>query len=278
MVSRSAAQTGAAVVAGGGWSASAPQSASRAAGETGDAASCVGAAQAAANRVADALLGGARNFAVDRALADQLTVIVPGLRHVVRRARTFRRHALDAAVHRGCTQLLDLGAGIPTTGAPRWPGIAVYVDNDPVAVADLRRVASPGRFVMSADILAPEALLDLIDDLGLLRLHEPVTVLLTMVLHHLDDVGARYLLTTLAQRLAAGSRLIVSALTSDALTDAQRHAVVTAYTAAPRLYLRTTEQTSAILTAGHLRVPHPCGRGGLFTATVTVPGTDGTRR
>ncbi|GAA1563497.1 hypothetical protein GCM10009827_101390 [Dactylosporangium maewongense] len=226
----------------------------------------------AVSRVMNALLDGHLNFAADRALAAQLATIVPGLRRVMHRARAFRRRALHTAVRSGCTQLLDLGAGFPAGDELAWPGTVVQVDRDPVVVADLNRATSRGRAVLAADLLAVDPLLDLIAERGLLRLDAPVTVLLTMILHHLEDVAARQLLTCLTRRLPTGSRLIVSVLTSDPLTDPQRAALTTRRTVTLPLYLRTAERTAAILAAADVPVRSATGRSGLLTAAITLSG------
>ena len=67
-----------------------------------------------AARVYDYLLGGAHNFAADRALAEQLIQVLPTARQVARANRSFLRRAVRHLVGQGITQFLDLGSGSPT--------------------------------------------------------------------------------------------------------------------------------------------------------------------
>src|SRR2546430_407852 len=61
----------------------------------------------------DVLVGGANNFAADRAEAERLLGVCPGLRGVVRENRAFLERAVAWAASRGVTQFADLGAGLP---------------------------------------------------------------------------------------------------------------------------------------------------------------------
>src|SRR4051812_23787692 len=67
-------------------------------------------------RMYDYFLGGAHNFAVDRAAAVAVEKAVPGLRPLARENRSFLRRAVQYLVHQGIRQFLDLGSGIPTVG------------------------------------------------------------------------------------------------------------------------------------------------------------------
>src|SRR5690606_14994117 len=93
-------------------------------------------------RVYDYLLGGKDNFAADRAAAEQLIAVSPGVREGVRAHRAFLRRAVRyRAAEAGMKQFLDIGTGIPT----QWnthevaqeivPEARVaYVDNDPIVL------------------------------------------------------------------------------------------------------------------------------------------------
>jgi hypothetical protein len=103
-------------------------------------------------RVYDFFLGGSHNFAVDRAMAEQLLKSAPDVAEVMRANRAFLRRAVRFMIERGITQFLDVGSGIPTVGNVHEVAQAVnpdtrvvYVDIDPVAVAHSRAMLRAGR-------------------------------------------------------------------------------------------------------------------------------------
>jgi hypothetical protein len=63
--------------------------------------------------VYDVLVGGADDFAADRAEAERLLGVCPGLRGVVRKNRAFLGRAVAWAASQGVTQFADLGVGLP---------------------------------------------------------------------------------------------------------------------------------------------------------------------
>src|SRR6185369_3491032 len=96
-------------------------------------------------RVYDFFLGGSHNFAVDRAMAEQLLTLAPDVAEIMRANRAFLRRAVRFMVNEGITQFLDIGSGIPTVGnvhevaqAADPDARVVYVDIDPVAYAHSR--------------------------------------------------------------------------------------------------------------------------------------------
>ena len=72
--------------------------------------------QPSAARVYDYFLGGAHNFAVDRALAEQIAAMTPNIGETMRSNRVFLRRAVRYLVAQGVRQFLDIGSGIPTVG------------------------------------------------------------------------------------------------------------------------------------------------------------------
>src|SRR5262245_38985911 len=93
-------------------------------------------------RMHDYWLGGGRNFAVDRELADTIARVMPGIEDVSRLNQAFLRRAALFMVDAGIRQFLDVGSGIPTIGNLHEivqrvdPACrVVYVDADPVTVA-----------------------------------------------------------------------------------------------------------------------------------------------
>ena len=75
----------------------------------------------------DYWLGGAHNFAVDRAQADRIEASNHTARHAARSNRDFLRRVVQRCLADGIDQFLDLGSGVPTVGnvhevAPLGPG------------------------------------------------------------------------------------------------------------------------------------------------------------
>lgn len=232
----------------------------------------------ASNRLLNAWYGEDRNFAADRALADQLAELAPALPAAAQLARQARRAALTAAYTTGITQVLDLGAGIPTGDGDPPPGTVngrdvrvVYLDHDPVAVAALRatyRQRSPLVVAAAADVTAPGPLLDALTERGVFDPAAPTLVILSLILHHLADFQALHLLDVLHQRLALRSRLLVSAFIGDPLPADIRDRLTDLYPPAPPLVLRTAAQTSALLRETGWAAPTRGARGGLYTAVL----------
>ena len=127
-------------------------------------------------RVYDYYLGGAHNFAVDRAVAEQTLRLMPGLDKLMQANRAFLRRSVRLLVGMGVRQFLDLGAGIPTVGnvheiaqgaAPE--SRVVYVDKDPVAVAHSQVMLedNTGADVLLADMRDVQSVLADVDALAL---------------------------------------------------------------------------------------------------------------
>ena len=148
-------------------------------------------------RMYDYLLGGSRNFAADRDLADRMISHSP---RVVAGARANRaclaRMVRHCTTDLGITQFLDLGCGIPATGAVHEIAHALapaariaYVDHDPVVVAYARDllVDQSTVTVTHADLRDPPAVLGAPGVAGLLDLQKPVAVLALAVLHFVAD-------------------------------------------------------------------------------------------
>ena len=88
-------------------------------------------------RVYDYWLGGKENFAADRAQADKLAELFPGIRQLVRGNREFIIRAVSWVAGQGVSQFVDVGAGLPTSPntheaaqAVNHTAKVVYVDND----------------------------------------------------------------------------------------------------------------------------------------------------
>jgi S-adenosyl methyltransferase len=174
-------------------------------------------------RVYDALIGGKDNFAVDRAMAQEMIDKVPHAQD----AALLNRAALVRAVHflvtsAGIDQFIDLGSGLPTQenvhqiAQRHCPGAhIVYVDNDPMVLAHGRALLATDDTtrVISADFREPDKVLG---DPGLLELIDfsrPIGMIMCGILHHIrDDENPKKLVADYSDRLAAGSYLFITQL------------------------------------------------------------------
>jgi SAM-dependent methyltransferase len=197
-----------------------------------------------AARVFDYFLGGAHNFEVDRRLAEQIASLTPNLAETMRANRAFLRRAVRYLVGAGIDQFLDLGSGLPTGGNVHEvarevdPGTrVVYVDNDPVAVAQSRAILAGDErtAVVQADVREPDRILAEAAGSGLIDLDQPVAVILAGVLHFVPDTDDPVgIAARLRAALVPGGHLVISHATQ----DGQPPEVL----AAQRLSARTTTE------------------------------------
>jgi hypothetical protein len=181
--------------------------------------------QPSAARIYDYSLGGAHNFAIDRAVAEGLYQVYPDARLVGRTNRAFLQRAVRLCCAQGLTQFLDLGSGIPTVGNVHEIAHqidpecrVVYVDNDPVAVAHTREMLAgvANATIVDADLLQPETVVDAPNAQRLLDFTRPVALMMVAVLHYVSiDRDAPAIVAGYLSRLAPGSCLVVSHTTTD---------------------------------------------------------------
>ncbi|RKT51576.1 SAM-dependent methyltransferase [Saccharothrix australiensis] len=147
-------------------------------------------------RVYDYWLGGAHNFAVDRAVGDKVLGDVPVLKNVILNHRAFLRRAVRYLLARGIRQFLDLGSGIPTVGnvheiaqAVDPTAKVVYVDIDPVAVAHSRAILTGNESVavLQTDVRDARGVLKSPEVRDLLDFDRPIAVLMVALLHFVPD-------------------------------------------------------------------------------------------
>jgi O-methyltransferase involved in polyketide biosynthesis len=170
-------------------------------------------------RVYDAILGGKDNFAVDRAVADQILDAVPGAQASAQAHRAFLGRAVRFIVESGIRQIVDLGAGLPTVqnthtvAQDAQPSTTVvYVDNDPVVLAHARALLAQNDRVgvLDADFHDP-GLLERPELRALVDTDQPYALIVAGVVHHIgDDQVAQTLVERYKQRLPAGSYLVLT--------------------------------------------------------------------
>jgi SAM-dependent methyltransferase len=171
-------------------------------------------------RMYDYALGGAANFQADRDAAREVLKRDPeGMVHA-RANRAFLRRAVRELVAVGVRQFIDLGSGVPTVGhvheiAQRTAPDArvVYVDNEPVAASYSRELLAgvPGTAALQVDLRDVAGVLEHPETRRLIRLDEPVAVLMFAVLHFvLDDREVTDVIAGYRDRTAPGSHLVMS--------------------------------------------------------------------
>jgi S-adenosyl methyltransferase len=175
-------------------------------------------------RACDYLLGGRASFAADRALAQRLEGLYPGLRNVLFSSRSFAADAVARIARGGVEQYLDVCAGLPTTPAPHEAARAfqpaarvAYVDRDPAVVQHGRALVPAGVRYAAGDLAEPEAILASGDLAGFIDFSRPVCLILTLALQVLDPGTARAVCGVLVRALAPGSYLVATAATGDSV-------------------------------------------------------------
>ena len=179
-------------------------------------------------RAYDYLLGGKDNYAADRAAAEAMLKIYPGLVFAVRANRAFLGRAVRyLAAEAGTRQFLDIGTGIPTAGnthqvaqdiAPE--SRVVYVDYDPIVLAHARALLTSHEAgatdYIHADLRDTGAILTQADKL--LDFTKPVAVTLIAILHAIPDADdPHHIVATLMDAMPPGSHLAISHPASDLL-------------------------------------------------------------
>jgi hypothetical protein len=147
-------------------------------------------------RVYDYWLGGHHNLVVDRELGERMATLDPRIPAACRANRAFLGRAVRFLLSQGIRQFIDLGSGIPTAGnvheiAQQFaPGSrVVYVDRDPVAVAEARKLlaSNGGAAVIQADVRDPDRILAAPETVRLIDFRQPVALMFVAILHFVLD-------------------------------------------------------------------------------------------
>jgi hypothetical protein len=177
-------------------------------------------------RTYDYLLGGKDNFAVDRTLGDRFIKDLPGSRAIAFDNRgALIRAVREIAMNTQVRQFIDLGSGLPTADnvhqvaqrhAPESK--VVYVDNDPVVLAHGRALLAENdrTTVFQADLRDPKAIYDSPETRALIDFDQPVAIILSAVLHHLnDDEDPAAVVRFWYDRIPSGSYVFISHFRSE---------------------------------------------------------------
>lgn len=187
-------------------------------------------------RMYDHLLGGTDNYQVDREACEKLLRIAPSTRELALVNRAFLvRSVRYLAREHGVRRFLDHGSGLPTR--PNVHQVAqevdpssqvVYIDNDPVVHAHGRMMLAEDpqtTAVLLADMRETDRIFGSPEVQRLLQGDQPVAALFVSVLHCIPDSDDPWgLVRQVAERLPAGSYMVISQLASD---DAELRSVIT---------------------------------------------------
>jgi len=206
-------------------------------------------------RVYDVHLGGAHNFAVDRAVAREVAAVMPELPMLLRANRSFLRRAVRHLVRQGITQFLDLGSGIPTVGNVHDAAQSmdpacrvVYVDIDPIAVAHSHGLLKGNRnaVAINGDLCDSAAILARLGDI--LDFRKPIAVLMVAVLHFVaDEVRPERIVRDYLAATVPGSYLVLSHGTRPEVTDESVEAATELYSqSVERFHLRTAAEITRL--------------------------------
>jgi hypothetical protein len=185
-----------------------------------------------AARMYDYHLGGAHNFAPDRALASQVEQVSPWVKDVARINRAWLHRVVNFLMSQGIRQFLDLGSGIPTVGNVHEiaqhadPATRVaYVDNEPVAVHHSHELLQDNENagIAWADVCDPRAVLEHPEVTRLIDFTEPVGLLIVGLLLFIDDdADPAGLVASYRSACPAGSYLAISTMSQDEADPATR--------------------------------------------------------
>jgi SAM-dependent methyltransferase len=208
-----------------------------------------------AARMYDYSLGGAHNFAADRAAADALWEVLPDAPLVGQSNRAFLQRVVRYCCEQGVGQFLDLGSGIPTAGNVHEIALrldpqcrVVYVDNEPIAVATTQRLLTdvPNAAIVPADIRQPDLVLTA-PETSLLDFSRPLALMLVAVLHYVSDVDDPVgLVRQYASVLAPGSLVAISHTTQDPRPEVAAAMQRVWDDAGLEFFHRTREQVAAL--------------------------------
>ncbi|MGY4772734.1 SAM-dependent methyltransferase [Kribbella sp. CWNU-51] len=177
-------------------------------------------------RTYDYLLGGKDNFAVDRAFGDKFITDLPGSRQIAPDNRgALIRAVREIVSNTPVRQFVDLGSGLPTADnvhqvAQRYAPDAkvVYADNDPIVLAHGRALLAENdnTTVIQADLRDPKAIFDHEETRRLIDFTQPVGVIFSATLHHVnDDEDPAGLVRFWYDRIPSGSYVFISHFRSE---------------------------------------------------------------
>ncbi|NEW39905.1 SAM-dependent methyltransferase [Nocardia cyriacigeorgica] len=171
-------------------------------------------------RVYDYLLGGKDNYPVDQEIGDHFKINLPGSVAIAFGNRQALVRGVRDIARSGVEQFIDLGSGLPTADnvhqiAARYTDSAkvVYVDNDPIVLAHGRALLATDKntTVVQADVREPERIRDNDEVARLIDFDEPVAIVFSAILHHLnDDEDPIGVVSYWRDQIPSGSQVFIS--------------------------------------------------------------------
>jgi hypothetical protein len=166
--------------------------------------------------------------------------LVPDAMMACRFNRRFLQYAVRfLASSAGIRQFIDIGTGLPTQGNVHEVAQSVepaarvlYVDNDPVVVSHAQALLmnAPTVVAINRDLRYPRKIIEHPALQALIDLDQPVAILLVAVLHFIGDHDDPYqIVDELKKAIPAGSYLVLSHVTSDAVSAGVSHKVQQLY-------------------------------------------------
>jgi len=184
---------------------------------------------ATAARIYDYFLGGTHNFPADREAAETIIAMFPSTRTAAQVNRAFLRRTVRFVGKQGVIQFLDIGSGIPTEGnvheiaqEAEPQARVVYVDIDPVAVAESQEMLEHNEFAVAihGDACEPRSIVEHPMVRKVIDFEKPVGLLLSALLHFVsDDDDARTIVRQLLVAMPSGSYLVVSHVIDETAPD-----------------------------------------------------------
>lgn len=198
--------------------------------------------QPSAARIYDWLLGGERNYAIDRRFGERAVANCPVVKELAWCNRDFLARAVRQCARRGVTQFLDIGSGLPTAGNVHevadevdTRSRCVYVDSESVAVAhaniELDDNGDPDRHaVVQADLRDVNHVWQEALGTGVLDPEQPIALITVATLHFVppaeraprsvrDKPDAHAALAQYRELLPPDSRLILTHVTEEGVPE-----------------------------------------------------------
>jgi hypothetical protein len=201
-------------------------------------------------RIYDYLLGGKDNFAADRDEAERLLQVYPLLPARAQENRRFLARVVTWMAEQGILPTTQNTHQIAQAVDPACR--AAYVDYDPVVVAHARALLSANEVTaIQCDLRDPAAIFGHPDMEQVIRLGEPLGVILGMVLHFFDANVVSETMRAIVRSIAPGSYVVISVGSGDKQTGAR---LARTYTAAT-LYNHEPSQTARFFDGLELVAP-----------------------
>ncbi len=220
-------------------------------------------------RLYDYYLGGTINYPADQQAAERIRADLPEISDMAWANRGFHQRAAKwLAAERGVSQFLDLGSGLPTQGNTHQvvreiaaDARVVYVDNDPMVRAYAGDLLTDSRLTtfVFADLRDPGQVLGNRQLQGLIDFTQPVGLLMTAVLHFVDDSADPWgLVARYTGALVPGSYLALSHVTADNVPERGVQTGLSVYQqATENIYLRPKAEVERFFTGLDLVPPWP---------------------